>query len=114
MSRVLIVDDDPDIRESLQDFLEDRGYTVETASNGAEALDILRMSDLPCVILLDLLMPVLDGNAMYSAMQLDPHLACVPVIVSTSDPTRAPKGPLVMKKPVDLRRLLAAVEQHCT
>jgi CheY-like chemotaxis protein len=113
MSRVLIVDDDPDIRESLQDFLEDKGYSVETASNGAEALDVLRMSDLPHVILLDLVMPVLDGNAMYNAMQLDPRLAGVPVIVSTSDPTRAPSGLLVMKKPVDLRRLLAAVEQHC-
>jgi two-component system, sensor histidine kinase and response regulator len=68
---------------------------------------------LPCVIILDLLMPVLDGNEMYEQMQGDPAFCQVPVIISTSDPRRAPSGVLTMKKPVSLMRLLATVRQFC-
>jgi CheY-like chemotaxis protein len=113
MTRVLIVDDDADIRDSLQDFLEDQGYVVSAAVNGAEAIRSLQSGELPCVVILDLLMPVLDGNQTFEAMQRNPRLASVPVIVSTSDPSRAPSGVLIMKKPINLNRLLAAVRQHC-
>jgi CheY-like chemotaxis protein len=113
MTRVLIVDDEPEFRDSLQDLLEDKGYQVDSASNGEEALELLRASELPCVVVLDLVMPVLDGIAVFGQMQQDPRLASVPVIVSTSDPTHAPSGVLIMKKPINLRRLLAAIEQHC-
>jgi CheY-like chemotaxis protein len=58
-------------------------------------------------------MPVLTGNEVFAQMQLDPRLATVPVIVSTSDPSRAPSGVLIMKKPIDLDRLLGAIRQHC-
>jgi CheY-like chemotaxis protein len=85
------------IRESLQDFFEDNGYAVDAAANGSEALARLNGTDLPCVIILDLLMRVLDGNMTYAAMQQDPRLARLPVIISTSDPGRALAGPLVMK-----------------
>jgi CheY-like chemotaxis protein len=113
MKRVLIVDDEIDIRESLQDFFEDKGYAVDAAANGSEALARLNGTDLPCVIILDLLMPVLDGNMTYAALQQDPRLARLPVIISTSDPARAPHGTLIMKKPINLQRLLSVVQQHC-
>jgi CheY-like chemotaxis protein len=113
MKRVLIVDDESDIRESLQDFFEDKGYEVDAAANGAEALARLHGAELPCVIILDLLMPVLDGNQTYAAMQQEPRLAGLPVIISTSDPGRAPQGVLLMKKPINLQRLLSVVQQHC-
>lgn len=113
MSKLLIVDDEPDIRESLREFFEDEGYDVATAANGAEALTRLADEDLPCVVILDLLMPVLTGNEVYARMQKDPRLSQVPVVVSTSDPSRAPNGVLIMKKPVDLGRLLGAIQQHC-
>jgi two-component system, sensor histidine kinase and response regulator len=111
---ILIVDDEVDIRDSLCEFFEDEGYTVATAANGAEALELLASGELPCVIILDLLMPVLDGNEMYERMQADPRLAQLPVIISTSDPRRAPSGVLTMKKPVSLLRLASTVRQFCT
>jgi two-component system, sensor histidine kinase and response regulator len=111
--RILIVDDEVDIRDSLREFFEDEGYTVATAANGAEALEQLVTGELPSVIILDLLMPVLDGNEMYERMQAEPRLARLPVIISTSDPRRAPSGVLTMKKPVSLLRLAGAVRQLC-
>jgi len=110
---ILIVDDERDIRDSLKEFFEEEGFGVVTASNGAEALEALQSGDLPCVVILDLLMPFVSGNEVYEEMQRTPRLAGVPVVVSTSDPSRAPSGVLIMKKPVDLGRLLSAVEQYC-
>lgn len=111
--RVLIVDDEADIRDSLQELFQDEGYAVVTAADGAAALDSLRGDSLPCIVILDLLMPGVSGNEVYETMQRDPRLAKIPVIVSTSDPSRAPSGVLIMKKPVNLVRLLGAVRQHC-
>jgi CheY-like chemotaxis protein len=58
-------------------------------------------------------MPVMSGTEMYAAMQADPELAQIPVIISTSDPSRAPSGVLIMRKPIDVSRLLAVVESVC-
>jgi CheY-like chemotaxis protein len=110
---ILIVDDDADIRDSLQDFFEDAGYAVATARNGVEALSRLDDENLPCVVILDLIMPVVNGNQVYDVMQRDPRLSKVPVIVSTSDPSRAPRGVPILKKPIDLGRLMRAVREHC-
>lgn len=107
--RVLIVDDEVDIREPLQEFFEEAGFEVSTAADGAEAMQVLGGANLPDVVILDLLMPRMNGNEVYAAMQADARLAAVPVIVSTSDPSRAPSGVLIMKKPVNLERLLEAV-----
>lgn len=114
MKRVLIVEDERDLLDSLQEFFEDEGFSVQTANNGAEALTLLdpHADDLPEVVLLDLMMPVLDGNALYARMRSEPRLARIPVIVSTSDPSRAPSGVLIMKKPVNLNSLLGAVQSH--
>jgi len=110
---VLIVDDEPDIRNALAEFFRDEGLVVATAANGAEALEFLEKAPLPKVVILDIAMPVLDGREVYERMQRDVRLATVPVIVSTSDPSRAPSGVLIMRKPVNLTRLLDAVRQHC-
>jgi CheY-like chemotaxis protein len=98
----------------LQEFFEDAGYVVSTAADGAEALARLGTHELPCVVILDLIMPVVSGNEVYDTMQADRRLSSVPVIVSTSDPSRAPSGVLIMKKPIDPKRLLQAVQQHCS
>lgn len=110
---ILIVDDEADIRDSLAEFFEDEGFSVRTAADGAAGLAALDTGELPCVVILDLLMPVIDGNQMYETMQANPRLSRIPVIISTSDPRRAPTGVPTMKKPVDLVRLLAAVEKLC-
>jgi CheY-like chemotaxis protein len=108
----LVVDDDEDIRESLRDAFEDAGYQVRCAANGREGLDALK-GERPCVVVLDLIMPIMTGNEMYDAMQADPKLADVPVIMSTSDASRAPSGVLLLKKPVNLQRMLATIGRFC-
>lgn len=107
---VLIVDDDEHIRDSLREAFEDERYHVETAANGQEALTVLRHNaSRPDVVILDLVMPVLDGWLVYQAMQSDMALADIPVIVSTSNPARAPSGVTVVPKPLKLARLLDTV-----
>lgn len=112
---VLVVDDDIDTRESLGELFELADFEVVTAADGAEAMRILRDTErrLPCVVILDLIMPVLSGNELYGRMQSDSRLCTIPVIVTTSDPSRAPSGVLIMKKPIDFQRLLGAVRQYC-
>ncbi len=109
---VLVIDDEVDIRESLREVLEDEGYAVALAADGRQGLIELRRRK-PAAVILDIIMPVMSGSEMYAVMQGDPEVADIPVIVSTSDPARAPSGVLVMRKPVDLSRLLAAVDSVC-
>src|SRR6185503_3082753 len=94
---ILVVDDDEDIRESLRDAFEDAGYQVRCAANGLEGLEALRQFERPSVIVLDVV------------MQADPRLADIPVILSTSDPSRAPKGVLLLRKPINLQTMLNTV-----
>jgi CheY-like chemotaxis protein len=69
---VLIVDDDADIRESLGELLQLEGYTVHEASNGADALNVLATQPLPCVVLLDLMMPVMSGSEFIRQLAAHP------------------------------------------
>lgn len=111
---VVVVDDEAAICDALRDVFEHEGYSVDVASNGCDALTLLRSLLIkPCLVVLDLIMPVLDGNAVYRAMKADPALADIPVVVSTSDPSRAPAGALVMRKPVSLDALLQVVHRCC-
>jgi DNA-binding response OmpR family regulator len=113
-STIFIVEDEPDVLESLREAFEYEGYDVVTAADGAVALQKLREAPAsPRAAILDVLMPGLDGGALYAAMQGDPGLAGVSVIFCTSAPSRAPAGPLILKKPVDLNRLLSAVNALC-
>ena len=85
--KVLIVDDDRDIREALGELLADEGFAVEAAWNGAEALKRLRAGLRPNVIILDLMMPVMDGLAFRAVLKETPELARIPVIGVTASPT---------------------------
>jgi CheY-like chemotaxis protein len=115
---VLVVDDDADIRASLRDLLEDEGYLVATAENGADALDYLnREPASPALILLDLMMPVMDGAQFCDLKNQSPTFADVPVVVITafthqrSRPT-CEGAKAVLNKPVELEELLAAVHRY--
>jgi two-component system, OmpR family, response regulator CpxR len=113
---VLVVDDDPDIRETLRFVLEDAGYPVYSAENGKEALAILASGKpLPGLILLDLMMPVMSGDEMLKALKSVRALAQIPVTIVTA--SGAPMPPLasgLLKKPVDLDVLLRVVERSCS
>ncbi len=78
---VLVVEDEPDIRDLMVAILESEGYTVRAAADGAEALAQLQLGNPPCVILLDLMMPVMDGWTFCREKQKFPELAAIPVVV---------------------------------
>jgi CheY-like chemotaxis protein len=113
---VLIVEDDEDLREMMAQLLTLEGFQAATVANGREALDYLHQSDKPDVILLDLMMPVMDGWEFRRRQQADPAIAPVPVIVlSALDHTRAGSldASAFLKKPLDFDRLLTLVRSHC-
>jgi CheY-like chemotaxis protein len=113
---VLIVEDDEDLREMMAQLLTLEGFQAATVANGKEALDYLHERDRPEVILLDLMMPVMDGWEFRRKQQADPSLAGVPVIVlSALDPVRAAKvdAEAFLKKPLDFDRLLHLVRCYC-
>jgi CheY-like chemotaxis protein len=116
---VLVVDDDRDIRDVLTDALEAEGYRVVTASDGHEALNWLRSAaERPCIILLDLMMPRMDGVQFRTELLNDGALAHIPVVVLSADPSAIVAAKSLsfagsLRKPVPLEALLAAVHAHC-
>jgi CheY-like chemotaxis protein len=115
---IYVIEDDRDIRESMIEFLESEGYQVGGASNGQEALDYLRKtSDLPNLILLDLMMPIKDGIAFRDEQRDDAVLGKVPVVIMSADAHLQDKKVRAgvnefLKKPVDLDDLLKVVDQY--
>lgn len=110
--RVLVVDDDDDVREALELVLASEGVVVETAANGREALARLEAGPRPDMVLLDLRMPELDGWQTIEALRARGALEKLRILICTSAPGDAPPGFTVLPKPVDLEKLLAHV--HAT
>ena len=117
---VLIVDDDHGIRGVLTQILQDEGHSVSTASNGLEALQTLRKSLRPCVILLDLMMPVMNGwEFMNRRSQEEDGISDIPVVVISADQRAREKATAIgaedcLEKPIDLNRLIDTVERYST
>jgi CheY-like chemotaxis protein len=110
---VLVVDDDADIRESLRFVLEEEGFDVRTAADGVEAVAAMEREP-PCFVILDLMMPVMDGWAVTGRMHDEERLASIPVCVLTATPEWAPAdATCVLAKPVDLHRLIALLHDSC-
>jgi CheY-like chemotaxis protein len=116
---VLIVEDDPDIRSAIVEVLADDNYRALEASNGADALDELRTAaPQPCVILLDVMMPVMDGKEFRRQQNGDESLRGIPVVVLSAHADATTYAEQMqaagfLKKPVDLRTLLQTIEQFC-
>jgi CheY-like chemotaxis protein len=111
--RILVVDDDAAIRDALQVALEDAGYEVVAAIDGREAL--ARLSPRPALLLIDLMMPELDGWELIGELQRTAPLADIPICVLSAIATHAPpEVQAVLRKPVDLDQLLATVERLLT
>ena len=117
---IMVIDDDRDVAGAIVEALKDAEYTPIAATNGREALDKLRMLDeMPCVLLLDLMMPEMDGWSFRNAQLDDPDLRSIPVVVLTAHggpsdpPVRGIDNADVLRKPVGLQTLLAKVEQYC-
>ena len=106
----LLVDDDHEFRAALAEVLADEGFQVMEASNGAEALALLDSSTAD-VILVDLLMPVMNGWAFFAAIERRPELRTVPLVFLSAVARYAPGGgSLVLKKPLDLPSVLALLD----
>ena len=112
---VVVIDDEPGLCETYQDFLDDEGYEVRVAMDGVQGLQTLKqlLPEKPCVVICDVLMPALDGNALYGIVKSDRELRTIPFVFTTSDPARAPAGELIMKKPVNFDVLLNVVRKYC-
>jgi len=110
-NRVLIVEDDRDIRDELIAVLEENDYCVFVADHGQHALDVLRAGNRPDAIILDLMMPVMDGWEFREVQKRDPALARIPVIVTTAT-DHAIDANALLRKPIDRDALLRVVEQH--
>jgi len=112
---ILVVDDDPDILEAVGEILADEGYRVRRARDGQEALERLA-AEPPALVLLDLMMPVMDGVAFARAMRAAPEHAGIPVVVISADghPGRAREVAAdgFLAKPFDIEALLEVVRQH--
>lgn len=110
---VMVVDDDPDVRETFEEALVDEGYSVVAAANGRDALELLR-SYSPGVILLDLMMPIMNGREFRMAQIVDPSLADIPTVMMTAanrldEQLAGLTFADVLRKPLGLEDLLGAV-----
>lgn len=113
---ILIIEDDFDIREILKMSLEMEGYKVLTASNGVEGLSILSKFNHPCLILLDLMMPVMDGWTFAAEVEKDPTLGDIPIVLVTaySEKAKSIKRAMgLIPKPIDFNTLIHTVKVHC-
>jgi len=112
---ILVVDDDRGAMEALSDILEFEGYHVERAQNGLQALEHLKETrPVPDLIILDLLMPVMDGWEFRLRQKEDPELATIPVLVVTAiGATAGIDAAGVLRKPVDIDALLRTVARYC-
>ena len=116
--RVLVVDDDDLLRDTVKELLEMEGFEVSTAGNGLEALHSIDALGRPCFVLLDLMMPVMDGSTFLATIaERDGLPPAVPIVVFSA---LAEAGDLaaryrcdVLPKPVSMERLIKVAERHC-
>jgi len=115
---VLVVEDNLDTRQALELVLELGGYSVQGAGDGREALAYARSLPRPCLILLDVNMPRMDGAAFRREQLADPRIREIPVVVLSALPRHHPMlGPLadieMVQKPIDADKLISLVERYC-
>src|SRR3712207_4648099 len=117
--QILIVEDEPDLRETVKEFLELEGFCVLAAANGREALSLLQDTGHSCLILLDLMMPVMNGWQFLETIKSDHQdiLATTPIVITSAaaDVTDVQRqyGCRVMKKPVNMRHLVELAHEYC-
>lgn len=117
---ILIVDDEPDLRSTLKDIFELSGFSVVTAGNGAEAYALLQQGESPCLMLLDLMMPVMNGWEFLGRLSQERPETFdeVPIVVISAIADTVDVGQRfrceIMKKPLDIPHLLKLAGRHCS
>jgi CheY-like chemotaxis protein len=115
---ILVVEDDGAINDMLSQIFEEEGYTVVAVDNGQSAMAYLRANPVPCMILLDIMMPVMNGFQFLGEQQAEPRLSAIPVVVLTADVRAAERArslavARVLNKPIHFDDLLAVVQTYC-
>lgn len=115
---ILIVDDDSDIRDTFAEALRMVGYVVNTAPDGKAALEMLTALAPPCLILLDLMMPIMNGEEFRRQQMSNPALAKIPVVVITADRNAQQKAVSIgvtegLSKPIDFESLSDVARRYC-
>lgn len=123
---ILIIEDNKEILDSLKLALEEEGFNIRTANNGKEGLEKLTIQPLPCAIMLDLMMPVMNGWEFLEEMKKDSSFLSIPIIILSAlgDKSSSLKNALGDKslklniqeyyqKPIDLNSLLSTIHKHC-
>jgi CheY-like chemotaxis protein len=111
---VLVIEDESDLREMMREALELNGYAVVTAVDGQDALDKISGIENLGLVILDLLMPVMNGWDFVERMRQRDELASVPVVVHSSAPSPAIPGVTrILQKPLLFERLISVVSEYC-
>ena len=116
MANILVVEDNDDVREMMAVTLELEGHEVATAINGRDALEKLHSGERPCLILLDLMMPIMNGWEFRRALERDPEFHDVPVVVvsaATGEMIQRAEAVVYLPKPLDMDELLDVVCDFC-
>lgn len=113
--KILIVEDDIDIREAMSEILKSEGHPTAEAFNGAEALKYLRNNPQPCLVILDMMMPIMNGRQFLDIFRLEPKNDSTPVVIISAiadriDTTGANE---FIRKPLDLSNLITVVQKYC-
>jgi DNA-binding response OmpR family regulator len=114
MKRILVVDDELGLADVLAATLSDVGYAVDTAANGVQGLELLAKEEPPDLVILDCMMPLLDGPGMLAAMRADPRVAGIPVVMMSAMPEATVRGrcgsyTMFLRKPFDFDTVVGAV-----
>ena len=107
VARILVVDDEPDLRFVLRRIFERAGHEVLDASHGAQALESARKS-LPDLVVTDMMMPVMSGPELIKQLRADPATAAIPILAATGDSQVATAADAVLSKPYHADQMLAA------
>ncbi len=116
-SDILLIDDEPDLRECIAELLEGEGYTVKQAENGKTGLEILKSGHTPKIIVLDYMMPVMDGKTFCEHAINDSRISAIPIILLTAanvppETTETMKVAAQLEKPIDIEKFLKAVKAY--
>lgn len=114
--KILLVEDNDDLRKLESEILESEGYKVDVATNGQEALDVLNQNQPnPCLILLDLMMPIMNGMQFLNIMKSNPLYAHIPVLIVSAVANHSKIDGVIgyMQKPINLDKLFDTVEKYC-
>jgi CheY-like chemotaxis protein len=113
MATILVVEDNDDVRDMMAITLELEGHRVLTAANGRQALALLESGVDPALILMDLMMPVMNGWELRSALQRDPRFKDIPVVVISATGGEIGTHAAFLPKPIDVDTLLNVVCDYC-